>query len=119
MSKIHKSLDACYIYVDVETTGPHPNRFALLPIGACMVYDLDRTLYLELQPDYPAYDPQALEITGLPLETLVEDGIPAKETMRQFDEWLSVNTPPDEKPVFVALSGIDSTLFKTSRTRLG
>lgn len=84
-----------------------------------MVYDLDRTLYLELQPDYPAYDPQALEITGLPLETLAEDGIPAKEAMRQFDEWLSVNTPPDEKPVFVALSGIDSTLFKTSRTRLG
>ncbi|MCK5318008.1 MAG: 3'-5' exonuclease [Anaerolineales bacterium] len=111
MSKIHKSFEACYISVDVETAGPHPNSFALLSIGACMVYDLDRALYLELQPDRPAYDPQALEISGLSLETLAEDGIPAREAMRQFDEWLSVNSPPDEKPVFVAFNAAFDWMF--------
>ncbi len=76
-----------------------------------MVYDLDRALYLELQPDRPAYDPQALEISGLSLETLAEDGIPAREAMRQFDEWLSVNSPPDEKPVFVAFNAAFDWMF--------
>jgi len=104
MSKTNNSPEVCYISVDVETAGPHPSHFALLSIGACVVYDLDRSLYLELQPDCPAYEPQALEISGLSLETLAQDGIPAEEAMRQFDVWLSANTPPDEKPVFVAFN---------------
>jgi len=111
MSKTHNSFAACYISVDVETAGPHPNSFALLSIGACIVYDLDRVLYLELQPDRPTYDSQALEISGLSLETLAEDGIPAEEAMRQFDEWLSANAPPDEKPVFVAFNAAFDWMF--------
>ncbi len=111
MVKKRNSFEACYISVDVETAGPHPGRFALLSIGACVVTDLDRSLYLELQPDCPAYEPQALEISGLSLETLAEDGIPAEEAMRQFDNWLSANTPPDEKPVFVAFNAAFDWMF--------
>ncbi|MCJ7568072.1 MAG: hypothetical protein MUO58_11090 [Anaerolineales bacterium] len=44
MEKIHISDEACNISVDVETAGPHPNRYALLSIGACVIYDLDRNL---------------------------------------------------------------------------
>ncbi len=111
MEKNRNSFEACYISVDVETAGPHPSRFALLSIGACVVTDLNRRLYLELQPDCPAYKPQALEISGLSLEVLAEDGIPAEEAMRQFDGWLSANTPPDEKPVFVAFNAAFDWMF--------
>ena len=76
-----------------------------------MVNDLEQTFYLELQPDSPSYDPQALEISGLSLATLAEDGIPAEEAMRQFDEWLSTNTPLDEKPVFVAFNAVFDWMF--------
>jgi len=76
-----------------------------------MVYDLDRALYLELQPDRPAYDPSALEISGLSLEALDEDGIPAEEAIRQFDEWLSENTPVGQKPVFVAFNAAFDWMF--------
>ena len=111
MVKKRNSFEACYISVDVETAGPHPGRFALLSIGACVVSNLDRSLYLELQPDCHAYEQQALEISGLSLETLAEDGIPAEEAMRQFDNWLSANTPPDEKPVFVAFNAAFDWMF--------
>lgn len=111
MVKIQNTFASCYVSVDVETAGPHPRRFALLSIGACMVYDLDQTLYLELQPDRPAFDPQALEISGLSLEILAENGIPAEEAIRQFDEWLRVNTPPGEKPVFVAFNAAFDWMF--------
>ena len=69
-----------------------------------MVDDLDRTFYRELQPDRPAHEAQALAVSGLSLETLAEDGIPAEEAMRDFDEWLSANTPSHQKPVFVAFN---------------
>jgi DNA polymerase III epsilon subunit-like protein len=111
MAKIHNSNKACYISVDVETAGPDPHSFALLSIGACVVYDLDRDLYLELQPDQPAFDPQALEISGLSLEILAEDGIHPEDAMRQFDEWLSANVAPDEKPVFVAFNAVFDWMF--------
>jgi DNA polymerase III epsilon subunit-like protein len=111
MVKNCKSFEACYISVDVETAGPHPSRFALLSIGACVVTDLDRSLYLELQPDCPEYEQQALEISGFSLEALAENGIPAVEAMRQFDDWLSANIPPDEKPVFVAFNAAYDWMF--------
>ena len=49
-----------------------------------MVDDLDRTFYRELQPDRPAHEAQALAVSGLSLETLADDGIPAEEAMRDL-----------------------------------
>lgn len=76
-----------------------------------MVDDLDRTFYRELQPDRSAHEAQALAVSGLSLETLAEDGIPAEEAMRDFDEWLSTNTPSHQKPVFVAFNAAFDWMF--------
>ena len=110
-AKTNIPVEPCYVSIDVETAGPFPDRFALLSIGACMVDDLERTFYRQLQPDRPAHEVQALAVSGLSLETLAEEGIPAEEAMRQFDEWLSVNTPAHQIPVFVAFNAAFDWMF--------
>ncbi len=52
-----------YICVDVETSGPIPGDFSMLSIGACTIYEPQRTFYIELKPvnqnttDEAAFDP--------------------------------------------------------------
>lgn len=54
-----------YVSVDVETSGPIPGEYSLLSIGACLVAQPATSIYLELQPDSPKYDPEALAVSGL------------------------------------------------------
>ena len=39
-----------FISVDVETSGPYPERYSLLSIGACVVENPDEGFYIELKP---------------------------------------------------------------------
>ncbi|BCQ39453.1 hypothetical protein ERHA54_20560 [Erwinia rhapontici] len=65
-----------YISVDVETSGPIPGEFSLLSIGACLVQDPLMSIYIELQPDSPRHDEEALKVSGLSLEYLQQNGLP-------------------------------------------
>ncbi len=93
-----------YISVDVETAGPFPGRYALLSIGACAVFQPDKTFYVELKPDREDNQPEALQISGLNLETLKHHGQPPNLAMRQFSDWLEAGTPAGKRPVFVAFN---------------
>ena len=87
-AKSDQEQEPCYVSVDIESAGPIPGQFALLSIGACLVFDPSQTFYVELQPDAFESDPQALEISGLSLETLHQTGLPPAEAMQRFADWL-------------------------------
>lgn len=100
-----------FISVDVETAGPNPSQYALLSIGACLVYDSTQIFYVELRPDRPAALPEALAISGLSLAELNEHGFPPVEALAQFEAWTLAHTPPGGRPVFVAFNAPFDWMF--------
>ena len=93
-----------YISVDVETSGPIPGEFSLLSIGACLVSQPSTSIYLELQPDSPKHDPEALAISGLQLAELERVGLAPQDAMRALENWISAVCPAGQKAVFVGLN---------------
>lgn len=97
-------LEEIFICVDVETAGPIPAKYAMLSIGACLVTDISVNYYVELKPDHKAFDPQALAISGLELDTLAKTGVEPGTAMKNFAEWVKSRVMEDKKPVLVALN---------------
>jgi DNA polymerase III epsilon subunit-like protein len=93
-----------YVSVDVETAGPNPGQYSLLSIGACLVSDPQRSFYIELQPVNTSAQQEALAISGLSLEALMERGVPPAEAMARFEAWVVEQTPAGARPVFVAFN---------------
>ena len=104
------SLEA-YVSVDVETAGPNPSRYSLLSIGACLVADIQRTFYVELQPINGNFTPEALAVSGLSLEELAERGLPPAEAMARFETWLEIQIPSSRRPIFVAFNAPFDWMF--------
>ena len=105
-----KLLEA-YVSVDVETAGPAPGLYSLLSIGACLVSDSRRTFYVELQPVNTNALPEALAVSGLSLAELAERGLPPGEALARFEDWLAVEIPSDQQPVFVAFNAPFDWMF--------
>ncbi len=78
--------DEIYISVDIEASGPIPGEYNMLSIGACVVGDIKNTFYREIKPITTRYVPQALEVSGLSLEKLVQEGVEPGAMVREFDE---------------------------------
>ncbi|OTA16989.1 DNA polymerase III subunit epsilon [Xenorhabdus beddingii] len=93
-----------YISVDIETSGSIPGVFSLLSIGACLVQDPTKSIYIELQPDSLRYDAEALDVTGLSLEYLEQHGLSPIKAMEKFSEWLNSAKQSDMKVIFVGLN---------------
>ena len=96
--------DELYISVDVETSGPAPGVYSLLSIGACLVDEPARSIYLELKPDSETHDPEAVAVTGLDMSRLDLEGMAPSEAMILFEQWLKSSLRPGQKPVFVGLN---------------
>lgn len=93
-----------YISVDVETAGPYPADYSLLAIGACAVFEPAETFYVELQPVQDAFSPEALQVSGLNMQELKEQGTPPRQAMQGFADWVKGITPENGRPVFVAFN---------------
>lgn len=100
-----------YISVDVETAGPNPGKYAMLSIGACAIFDLEKKFYVDLQPDKENYLPDALFVSGLKMDKLKEHGDPPKTAMQKFADWVADITPPEHKPIFVAFNAPFDWMF--------
>lgn len=100
-----------FISVDVETAGANPADYALLSIGACTLEDPPQTFYIELKPTSYKYQPEALVVSGLSLETLKETGVPAKEALEQFEQWIHRVTPKNMQPIFAAFNAPFDWMF--------
>lgn len=99
-----------FVSIDVETSGPSPAQYSLLAIGACLVADPTRTFYVELQPDRDGVDDEALRVSGLSLDRLAKDGIPAGEAIGRFAAWVDT-IGAGARPVFVALNAPFDWMF--------
>ena len=66
---------------------------------------------MELQPDREDFTAEALSISGLDLEALKMTGLPAGEAMQSFADWVGKITPPETRPVFVALNAPFDWMF--------
>jgi len=93
-----------YISVDIETAGPNPSQYPMLSIGACTVTEPAQNFYVELQPDRDAFSPEALQVSGLSLDELRENGVPPEQAMGRFADWVNKVTPENNRPVFVAFN---------------
>lgn len=93
-----------FICVDVETAGPIPGEYAMLSIGACLVFDIDQTFYVELIPDRDDFQPEALAISGLDMDKLRREGTLPADAMRDFAQWVKSVCPEGSRAVFVALN---------------
>ena len=100
-----------FICVDVETAGPVPGKYAMLSIGACLVFDTTATFYIELKPDKLEVDPEALAISGLDMNALKQNGVEPAEAMRAFADWVKVVSPAPAKPLFVAFNAPFDWMF--------
>lgn len=103
-------MDPHFVSVDIETAGPSPSSYAMLAIGACLVADPRHSFYVELQPDRPGVDQEALRISGLSVERLTEAGVPAPAAMKRFAEWVE-SAPGEGPPIFVALNAPFDWMF--------
>ena len=103
----------CFISVDIETSGPIPEAFSLLSIGACTI-PLDQstgsqdpdpnTFYRTIKPLQGAgSDPAALQVAGFSLDDLARTGTEPADAMRSFGEWIKAAAGL-ATPVFVGLN---------------
>jgi ribonuclease T len=99
-----------YISVDIETSGPTPGQYSILSIGACTVLQPRRTFYVELKPASPAYIPSALEISGLSMQKLTDEGLEPTAALEQMEAWLQRELS-GRKPIFVAFNAPFDWMF--------
>ena len=100
-----------YIVVDVETSGPTPEQYALLSIGACTISDPRQTFYIELQPDVDGVLEEAMRINKFSLDDLRKAGSPPREAMAQFSDWIHAVLPENRKAVFTAFNAPFDWMF--------
>jgi DNA polymerase III epsilon subunit-like protein len=93
-----------FISVDVETAGPIPGEYSLLTIGACNVTDAEQTFSCNLKPTTRNVDPKALEVTGLSLDKLKQEGLDPAEAMHKFLVWINSVLGTDSTAVFVGFN---------------
>ncbi len=101
-----------YVSVDCEASGPVPPLYNLLSIGATAVrseggrHVLGESLYLELKPIFPGYDPEALAVCGLDVERLAREGHEPREAMQRLAEWSRAQAQGAQGPVFVGHNAV-------------
>lgn len=101
-----------YFSADVETDGPIPGPYSLLSFA--LVYagtndgrrfeaarSFDQTLYVELRPISPHFDPEALRVNGLDRDRLLLEGAEPEEAMTAAADWVR-NIAGGARPVLVA-----------------
>lgn len=93
-----------FISVDVETAGPIPGEYSMLTLGACRIDDPSKTFSCSIKPINDNYLPEALEVTGLALETLAKEGLSPEVAMQDFGAWIGSQCSQGELPVFVGLN---------------
>lgn len=89
-----------YFSVDIEADGDIPPYASMISLGAVLIKPgLTETFYSELKPISPAWNPDALAISGFSREQTLEFQDPEEE-MRRFEAWVLETSKG--KPIFIA-----------------
>jgi DNA polymerase III epsilon subunit-like protein len=92
--------ETVYAVVDVEASGPIPDPYNLVSIGAVAVrrqgprrepgawaVDTATQFYVELKPAYPGFDAEAMAIHGISREHLEESGVEPVVALTRLADW--------------------------------
>ncbi len=93
-----------YVSVDIESSGPYPERYSLLSIGACLVDDPNEGFYIELKPAKSQVVESALRVSQLSIETLTKQGVAPALAMQQLTDWLRRVVQPGQRPIMVGFN---------------
>ncbi len=93
-----------FVSVDIEASGPIPGKYSMLSIGACLASNPAEQFSCELKPISEEYVPAALEVTGLSLEKLLEEGLEPRDAMAQFKAWIDSLAGVGQTVVFVGFN---------------
>ena len=93
-----------FVSVDIEASGPIPGKYSMLSIGACVASNPAKQFSCFLKPISQDFVPAALEVTGLSLEKLNEEGLEPGEAMAQFKTWVESLVDADQRVVFVGFN---------------
>jgi ribonuclease T len=100
-----------FISVDIEAAGPIPSQYALLSIGACTFLHPRQTFYVELVPDSDLTDKRSMEVHGLDLDRLRQEGFSPAEALQKFSDWLDEVIPSGQSPLMVAFNAPFDWMF--------
>jgi len=103
--------ETIYICLDVEASGPIPDPYNLVSIGAVPVEQKSETwqvrsddlFYIELKPLYAGFDAEAMAIHGISREHLEQQGMPATQAMEKLSDW---STSRGGRPIFVGHNAV-------------
>ena len=101
-----------YFCIDCEASGPVPPLYNLLSIGATVVVARDGrhvvgdSLYLELAPIFPGFDPGAMAVCGLDAERLRREGLPPREALNRLATFVAEHNVGPERPCFVGHNAV-------------
>ncbi len=99
-----------YISVDIEASGPIPEEYSMLSLGACVVGESYKSFYVKLKPLNNNFIQRAIEISGLSMKELEQKGMNPREAMRKFRDWIE-KVSGDARPVFVAFNATFDWIF--------
>ena len=92
---------------------PHGAHHIAPDIHGQNFYAIDRqfqdllSLYLELQPVFPGFDPDALAVCGLDVDRLRREGTEPRDALTRLRAWvLERNRPSEDRPVFVGHNAV-------------
>ncbi len=93
-----------FLSVDIETSGPYPERYSLLSIGACLVEDPSQGFYIEVKPTKTQVVDSALRDNQLTVERLSKEGMAPALAIQQFSDWIHQVVPSSQRAVMVAFN---------------
>jgi DNA polymerase III epsilon subunit-like protein len=89
-----------FVMVDVESDGSIPGDYSMISFGAVLVTPaLDKTFYGKLRPISEKWIPQALAVSGLSREEVLQFDDPS-EVMADFRGWLK--DQDSSRPMFIS-----------------
>lgn len=100
-----------FIVIDIEASGPSPDLYAMLSLGAATLTEPAQTFYREFQPDSELVNKESLEISNLSMQELAENAHPPKQALQQFSQWIQTVTPSGKIPIFTAFNAPFDWMF--------
>ncbi|MGD8603264.1 MAG: hypothetical protein PVF49_01695 [Anaerolineales bacterium] len=99
-----------YIATDVEADGPIPGPYSMISLGMSVVGHPDQTFYTEIKPISDDFYPDALAVSGLDREKLLQEAPDAKTAMQMAFDWVN-NLKELGTPVFLAAPAVWDGMF--------
>ncbi len=99
-----------YVATDVEADGPIPGPYSMISLGMAVVGRPELNFYTEIKPISDDFVPEALAISGLDRDRLIQEAPTAIDAMKACADWLE-GLRAFGKPVFLAGPAVFDGMF--------